>query len=44
MLTKARSKVVRYTWIGENAWGELLNYRDTQMFKEKSTQNKINRA
>jgi len=28
-------------WIGEEAWGGLLSYWDTQKFKEKSSQNKL---
>jgi len=44
MLTKARAKDSRPTWIREQAWGELLNYWDTEKFKEKSSQNKINRS
>ena len=37
MLTKTRAKGSRPTWIGEQAWGELLNYWDTQKFKEESS-------
>jgi len=44
MLSKARVKGSRPTWIGEEAWGELLNYWDSQKFKDKSSQNKINRS
>ena len=44
MLTKAKEKSVRPTLIGEQACVELLNYWDTQNFKDKSTQNKVNRA
>jgi len=44
MLTNVRAKVVRCTWIGEQTWFELLNYWDTQKFKEKSTKNKMNRT
>ncbi len=44
MLTKARRKVVRPIWIGQQAWVELLNYWDSQKFKDKSTQNKANRS
>jgi len=43
MLTKVREKGVRPTWIGEQVWVELLNYWDSQNFKDKSTQNKVNR-
>ena len=44
MLTKARIKGTRPIWIGEQTWGELLNYWDSQKFKEKSSQNKINQS
>ncbi|XP_068501886.1 uncharacterized protein [Phaseolus vulgaris] len=44
MLTKARRKAVRPIWIGQQAWVELLNYWDSQKFKDKSTQNKANRS
>jgi len=30
--------------MGEEAWGGLLSYWDTQKFKEKSSHNKINRS
>jgi len=30
--------------MGEEAWGGLLSYWDTQKFKAKSSQNKINRS
>jgi len=40
-LTKARARGSRPTWIGEEAWAELLRYWDAQKFKEQ--QNKINR-
>ena len=43
-MTKARAKSVRPIWIGEQAWAELLNYWDSQQFKDKSTQNKANRG
>ena len=33
MLTKARRKVVRPIWIGQQAWVELLNYWDSQNSK-----------
>jgi len=42
MLTKVRAKAVRPIWIGEQARVELLIYWDTQKFKEKSIQNKVN--
>jgi len=42
MLTKARTKGVRPTWICELAWDDLLSYWDSQQFKDKSTQNKVN--
>ena len=41
-LTKARTRDSRPTWMGEEEWGGLLSYWDTQKFKEKSSQNKIN--
>ena len=44
MLTTARTKGVRPNWIGEQTWVELLNYWDSQQFKNKSTQNKANRS
>jgi len=44
MLTKDRAKGVQPIWIGEQAWDELLNYWDSQQFKDKSTQNKSNRG
>jgi len=44
MLTKARTKGVRPTWIGEQPWVDPLNYWDSQQFKDKSTPNKVNRG
>jgi len=43
ILTKARARGSRPTWMGEEAWFGLLRYWDTQKFKEQSSQNKINR-
>ena len=44
MFSKSRVKGSRPTSIGEEEWGELLNYLDSQKFKDKSSHNKINRS
>ncbi|XP_027904285.1 uncharacterized protein LOC114164025 isoform X2 [Vigna unguiculata] len=44
MLTKARVRGNKPSWIGEQAWSALLNYWDSEKFKERSSRNKINRS
>ena len=42
ILRKERARGSRPTWMGKEAWSGLLSYWDSQKFKEKSSQNKIN--
>ena len=44
MLTKARKKMTKPSWMGEAAWTGLQDYWKTDAFKKTSSQNKSNRS
>lgn len=44
MLSKARKKGAKPSWVEDEAWAGLLTYWASQDFQKVSTQNKTNRA
>jgi len=44
LLSKARVKKLKPSWIGDEACDELLTYWNSNKFKERSSQNKLNRS